>query len=146
MIRVLGVASPDTVHVFKSMAKFFPSEVLFRTVSAMDCYNGRVPLIGRDGKIVRIYFVPSKRMIDEMLEFRQDLVITDYAAYPTWFAKIASILRRRHVPYIVRLRGDYWREFIEYASHISTYKRILSMVDFFSWLSLIHISEPTRPY
>ena len=133
MIRVLGVAAPDTVHVFKSMAEFFPSEVLFHTASAMDCYNGRVPLIGRDGKIVRVYFVPSKRMIDEMLEFRPDLVVTDYAAYPTWFAKVYSILRRRHAPYIVRLRGDYWREYAEYASSIAVFKRALSVVDFFSW-------------
>jgi len=145
MIRVLGIAAPDTFNVFKSMGKFFPSEVLFHTVSAMSCYNGRVPIIGRDGKILRVYFVPSKRMIDEMLEFRPDLVITDYAAYPTWFAKIYSILRRRHVPYVVRLRGDYWREYVEYASRISTFKRTLSIVDFFSWSEGLRSADSIIP-
>jgi len=135
MIRVLGIAAPDTVHIFKSMAKFFPPEVLFQTVSALDCYNGTVPIINRKGRIVHvpIYFLPSKRMLNRILAFRPDLVITDYAAYPTWFAEVYSILRRRHVPYIVRLRGDYWREYLEYASSLSPFKKLLSVVDFFSW-------------
>ena len=128
------------------MAKYLPSDVIIKILS-LDRYRKSFPVTGRNGQTVwvTIFSAPSKRMLDDMLEFRPDLVYTDYPSYSSWCTKIYSALTLRRVPLLARLRGDFWTEYFAYKSTLQGLSRIASLYYFFSWSTGLNFADYVIP-
>jgi glycosyltransferase involved in cell wall biosynthesis len=129
-VRVMMIGAPYKMHLYQSLQRHFPSDLQAEVVSASLGYGGRVPPLSRRSGI---WFLPTKRMIDELIHFRPDIVFTDYPAYPSWYARFYSYLRRRHIPLVAWLLGDFWTEYCAFFSKAPLTVRAAGPFYLFTW-------------
>jgi hypothetical protein len=127
-VRVMMICSPYKMHLYHSLAKHFPSNFQLKLISAETGYCGKTPLLGR---CPGIEFLPARQMMQELVRFRPDLVFTDYPAYPSWYAKLYSYLRMRHIPLVAWLLGDFWKSILRNSQRL-LYQQSLSVCSVFS--------------
>jgi glycosyltransferase involved in cell wall biosynthesis len=111
-IRVMWVAAPYKIHLYSSIARFFPRNIELKVVSAAMAYNGTIPLLNRSKRYRQgIWFLPRRDLLRHFIEFHPDVVFTDYPAYPSWYARLYSYLSEQKVPLVTWLLGDFWTEY-----------------------------------
>ena len=98
-MRVLFIAGSFKLNFFQQMMVHFPKNIQVDVIDVNQCFD-------RHG-----WCIPSRSVLEKLIHFEPDLVYTDYSHYPTWFAKLYSLLSKRRIPTIVHLRGDWWTEF-----------------------------------
>ena len=141
-IRVVWVAAPYKFHSYQSVARYFPTNVELRVVSAVLGYNGKIPIFSRLKRYNNgIWFLPRRELIRQFIEFQPDIVFTDYPAYPSWYAKLYAHLRGERVPLVVWLLGDYWTEYFAYLRGLTLRERPTGAVYLFSWVTGMKLAD-----
>jgi glycosyltransferase involved in cell wall biosynthesis len=133
-IRVLLIASPLKLELYRSIWRFLPEDIKLGVVSAEHAYGGRIPFLRRD-----IWYIPRRLLLHELIKFRPDIVFTNYPAYPSWFAKFYSFLRQERTPLIAWLLGDPWSEYFAY--HAPLRDRPFRPLYLFSWSTGLQLSD-----
>jgi glycosyltransferase involved in cell wall biosynthesis len=103
------------------MAKYLPDNVRLKTV--------------QDGirKSHGVWYLPVKEMIRELVEFRPDAVLTNNAAFPSWYTELYSYLRGEHIPLFAWLLGDFWTEYSALFSNMRFPVRMAGPMYLFAW-------------
>lgn len=118
------------IQFFQAMTNYFPRDFACHVTSAEARHGGKVTGL-----------MASKHILQDLIEFRPDIVFTDYAAHPCWYTTLYGILRRRHIPLVALLRGDVWRECIAYF-HTATFpNKLVGPVHLFAWSSGLQFSD-----
>lgn len=136
-IRVMVIGARYKMHLYQSLSRYVPDTLHLRFVSADLCYGGKMPIISKHG----IGFMPTRRMMRELIRFRPDMVFTDYPAYPSWYAKVYSYLRREHIPIVAWLLGDFWTEYSAYFTTAPLSTKLLGPFYFFTWSTGLNLTN-----
>lgn len=140
-IRVAWVAAPYKLHLYQSIAKFFPPYVDLRVASAALGY-GNIPYLSRvKGGRYRSWFLPSRELLRQFMQFQPDVVFTDYPAYPSWYAKLYAHLRGKRVPLVAWLLGDFWTEYYALLASFSWRTRYVGPLYLFGWATGLAFSD-----
>jgi glycosyltransferase involved in cell wall biosynthesis len=137
-IRVMWVAAPYKIHLYSSIARFFPRNIELKVVSAAMAYNGTIPFLGR---FKRIWPLPRKDLLRQFIEFHPDVVFTDYPAYPSWYARLYSHLSEQKVPLVTWLLGDFWTEYYALLRSQRLRDRPFVRVYLFTWATGLGLSN-----
>jgi len=114
------IAAPYKVHLYHSISKYVPSTIPLDIVPTEIGWFRRIP-------------APTGRTVSQLVRFRPDIVLTDYATFPSWYSKLYSLLRREHVCLIAWLLGDIWREYFAYFSTVGFPRKLLGPPYLFAW-------------
>jgi hypothetical protein len=81
---------------------------------------------------MQIYFLkkrifPSICALKKIIKLKPEIVLTDYAAYPSLYAKLYSILKLKRIPLLVWLLGDFWTEYFAYFPKAKLSVRLVGM-------------------
>jgi glycosyltransferase involved in cell wall biosynthesis len=84
-------------------------------------------------------------MIRELVKFRPDVVMTDYPAYPSWYARLYSIMRHRRIPLLAWLLGDFWTEQSAYFATAPLRTKLAYPFALFTWSTGLEFSDYILP-
>ena len=135
--RVMIIGTPYKMHLYQPLKRHFPSDLQVDLVSA-SLGHRNVPLLSRRSGTC---FLPTKRMIDELIRFRPDVVFTDSGAYAGWYAKFYSCLRKRHIPLVAWLLGDFWTEYHALFSKAPLRVKAAGPFYFFTWSTGLNFAD-----
>jgi glycosyltransferase involved in cell wall biosynthesis len=142
-IRLMIISAPYKMHLDQSLAKHLAGNMELRLMSAEIGYGGKLPFLS--GERHGIWPMPTKRMIREFLSFHPDVVFTDYPAYPCWYTRFYSVLRRKHIPLAAWLLGDFWTEQRELFARAPFLTKFASPFALFSWSSGLELADRILP-
>jgi len=132
--------------MIRKMAEHFSSNITWELITPSYPY---IPVIGKSmtvrekliGRILPSVTDPS--MSEIMNAFYPDVVYSDSPLYGAQF-KAYSFLRGRQPPLVVHLRGDWWREYLEWFRCANWKQRALSSQSYaYHWVSIILAKEVT---
>ncbi|MGD0176772.1 MAG: glycosyltransferase family 4 protein [Candidatus Bathyarchaeia archaeon] len=112
------------------MTEYFPSNIQSRMVPVIPVNRARGTGFFAVGEIM-----------NELIDFKPDVVFTDFPAYPNWYAKLYSEMSRRRLPLVALLRGDVWTEYSVYFKHAPTLTKLVRPLYQLSWASGLSLSD-----
>jgi len=134
------ISAPYKMHLNRRLAGYLSRRMHVRLVSADLCYGGKWPPAGK-----RLWPMPRREMVRELVSFRPDVVLTDYPAYPSWYARVYSIMCRRRIPLLAWLLGDLWTEQSAYFATAPLRKKLAHPFALFTWSTGLEFSEYILP-
>lgn len=140
-IRLMIIGAPYKMHLHHALAKYLSTSFELRLVSVDMGYGGQLPSL----RIKRIWSELTQRMVRELIRFHPDIVLTDYPAYPCWYARFYSLLRRQHIPLVAWLLGEYWTEQRELFATSPFFTRFLYPFVFFTWSTGLRFADQILP-
>ncbi len=132
------IANPHKMRVPQAMTKYFPDNVHCKVISGVVGYDGRTWILG-NRHLKWLWRTP--RLISELVEFRPDIVLTDYPTHPSWHTKLYSLIRLHHVPLVAWLRGDSWSEHFAFFSNAGFPTKLLGPLTLFSWSTGLRFAD-----
>jgi len=138
-IRVMMIGLPYKMDLYRSLARHCPDDIRLLIVSAGIRERGCLRLVRTPFESV--WYLPTKRMIDEMIKFRPDVFLTDSPAYPSLYAKVYSHLRMKEVPLVTWLLGDIWQETLTYFDAAGFPTRLARPVHLFAWSTWLEFAD-----
>jgi glycosyltransferase involved in cell wall biosynthesis len=112
------------------MAEYFPKSVHSRLVSADPVH-----------RIRGTGFYAAREIMRELIQFKPDVVFTDFPAYPSWYAKLYSAIRLKHTPLVALLRGDVWTEYFAYFKKATFSTKLVGPLYLFAWTTGLSSSD-----
>ncbi|MEM3754888.1 MAG: glycosyltransferase family 4 protein, partial [Candidatus Bathyarchaeia archaeon] len=132
MVEVLAISPSYKLNLYNSLSKYFPLSL--KIISAEEFYAKNLFSEKRS-------ILPSIYALKKIMKLKPDVVLTDYAAYPSWYAKLYSILKRKRIPLLVWLLGDFWREYFAYFPKAKLSVRLMGPFYFFTWSKGLEFSD-----
>jgi len=108
-------------HLYSSISKALASDTLFETLP-----------------VGRVWELPTG--LNRLLRRRPNVIFTNLPP-TTWYARLYRHLRRQHIPIIVWLLGDFWREHSALLEAGSYTKRLLAPSYFLAWSSGLNLAD-----
>jgi len=137
------IGFPQKMYLNRTIAKHLPDDISLKAVSALPGDRARV--FADAGYAVRTIGLALKALISELIEFKPDIVFTDYPAYPAWCAKLYSLLRLHHVPVVAWLLGDWWTEHHALVSTARFRRKLFSPLNMFGWSTGLKFADRILP-
>jgi glycosyltransferase involved in cell wall biosynthesis len=134
------ISAPYKLHLYQGLAKYLRNYFILHLVSASLGYGGKLPFLPK-----KLWPIPTREMVRSIIEFRPDVVLTDYPAYPSWYARVYSYLRRERIPIIVWLLGDFWREQSAYFANARFRQKIAYPFALFTWSTGLETADRILP-
>jgi glycosyltransferase involved in cell wall biosynthesis len=141
-IRLMIIGAPYKMHLHQALKQCLSERFEVSLVSAEMGYGGRLPILSRRHGI---WPLPTKRMIREFVRFHPDIVLTDYPAYPCWYTRFYSLLRRQHIPLLAWLLGDYWTEQREFFATVRFSSKFVYPFALFTWSTGLGFADRILP-
>jgi len=139
-IRVMWVAAPYNLQKYRSITRYFPSDMSVQVVSGALAFNGKIPLLGKM-RGDRHWFMPNTALFRELRRFQPDIVFTDFPTYPGLYAKMYSYLSAKRKPLVSWLLGDFWTEYDVYVREVKLRDRWQATVSLVTWVTGIKRSD-----
>ena len=89
------------------------------------------------------HFLGDEALNQAVLDFVPDVVYSDSALHAA-SVKLFSLLTWKSIPFIIHLRGDWWREYYSWFASATWRKRLMSSQQYcYNWFSLITAKKAT---
>jgi len=140
------MAAPFKAHMIQKMAEHFSSDVTWELITPSYPYTALrgKSMAAREKLVARV--VPSvtdPSMSAVMNSFDPDIVYSDSPLYGAQY-KAYSCLRGKRPPLIVHLRGDWWREYLDWFRTANWKQRVFSSQSYaYHWASIILAKKVT---
>ena len=135
--RVLFVTSPFKARLNEQMIENFSDRLECKVVVPPQV--GNAPRVAVSQRL-RLQFFGDRSVSRSILDFAPDLIYSDTAT-PAATVKLACIAAGRRIPFVIHLRGDWWREYNAWFISARWRKRLSSssFVNYtYGWLSLLN--------
>jgi glycosyltransferase involved in cell wall biosynthesis len=137
MVRVLFLASPFKAREVLKMAENFSPEITYKIVTMSYPYSEVVARNKSRLQKARDLILGDKSLTKVIADFRPNIAYSDSGLYGTQFG-IASYRLRKRTPLILRLRGDWWREYCDLFSSVSWKRKLFLTQNYgYHWASVI---------
>lgn len=134
--------SPFKVAFIERMARYFSEDIIYEViVPSYPQIRRRRTLAFRDA--LSIKFLGDQEVVRSATRFQPNLIYTDNTLYASQ-AKLGALLKRLRFPFIIHLRGDWWREYSAWFALASTRERFWSIQQYmYNWSALTSAREIT---
>jgi len=134
MIKVLAISPSYKLHIYKAILKYLPRDISLEIILAEEFYAKNFFSEKRS-------ILPNLYVLRKIMKLNPDLVLTDYVAYPSWYTKLYSILKSKHIPLLVWLLGEFWREYFSYFPKAKLNVRLIGIFYFFTWCKGLEFAD-----
>ena len=142
LVRVVFVTAPFKARMIEKMIEHFSPRLESTVIVPAFPYTERSRSVPIKQRFVR-QITGDVLFNKAILDLAPDLIYSDSTLHGA-SVKLFSIAKRRSIPFIIHLRGDWWREYYSWFGSASCRRRLLSSQQYFyNWFSLLTASKVT---